>query len=422
MGRLVLQDTLIIDGCVDRPFKGTLVIEGSIIAEVGPSVDALAGDEVYGCERLVVCPGLIDSHCHLIYDNVKDAYDIQLARSVPEATVDAVHNARKVLEPGFTTVRDVGSRANIGVAVRDAIAAGRIPGPRVLAAGTLISAVGCLGDMHPTHIFEDRAYRYPLEELITGPWEARKLVRRQVKDGVDLIKTEMSGTGFNPLCPADRDTLSDEELNAIVDEARRKLKPVAVHAESRLGIIKAAQAGVTTIEHGVFLDDQGIELMLANSTALSPTLAMYTAFVDRGLEMGIPEEIVSEHRRTHEHHVQSVQKAYERGVTIIAGGDSGLSHFPQGGALDEARRYVELVGMSPMDALKTLTSVPAKVHGLQHVTGTLKAGKSADFVIFNSDPSRDIGVLRDDEARVLVLKEGRVVGGDVGSLHRADKT
>ena len=136
---------------------------------------------------------------------------------------------------------------------------GRLPGPRIKASKQIISVWGGLGDFHPTHIFRREQYAAALTEIVTGPWEARNAVRQQVKDGVDWVKVEASGTGFNPLCPAERDTMSFEELPAVVEEATDKGKPVACHAESRNAIIKAAQAGVRTVEHAIYLDDEGLE-------------------------------------------------------------------------------------------------------------------------------------------------------------------
>jgi imidazolonepropionase-like amidohydrolase len=170
---------------------------------------------------------------------------------------------------------------------------------------------GGLGDFHPTHIFRREQYAAALTEIVTRPWEARDAVRQQVKDGADWIEVEASGTGFSPLCPADRDTMSFEELRAVVKEAEEKGRPVACHAESRRSIVKAAKAGARTIEHA--------EAVLESGAAICPTLGLYTAFATKGLEFGIPAEVVAAHRRTHEHHVEAIRKAHEAGVTIIAG-------------------------------------------------------------------------------------------------------
>lgn len=413
MGRTFLQGATIIDGVADSGFTGSVLVDGEVIEAVGAGLTPAPGDAVIDCRGLFVCPGFIDAHCHLIYNDARDLYDLEIAKSIPEATLDAVASAKRLLELGFTAVRDLGSRANIGVTVRDAINLGQIPGPRVLAAGNIITTVGGLLDGHPSHLFDGGRYKYGHGTTISGPWEARDAVRQQVKDRVDWIKTEASGTGFNPMCPADRDTTSEEELAAIVDEADRKGRPVAVHAESRLGVLKAARAGVRTIEHGIFMDNEGLELMLEAKIAYSPTLALYVGLADWGGDVGIPAAIVDLQKSTRERHIASVRRAHDAGATIIAGSDAGVPGFPQGGALKEAQAYVDLVGMSPMAALKSLTSAPARVFGLDEVTGSVQPGREADLVMFREDPLEDIRVLDNDRARVAVFRAGRLVAGEL---------
>src|SRR5262249_50959950 len=156
---------------------------------------------------LTVIPGLCDAHAHLVYEGVADNWTIELSKSLEEAAIDAALNAAKLLRMGFTSVRDVGTRGNIAVVVRDAVDAGPPPAPRIKASKQIISVWGGLGDLHPTHIFRREQYGAALTEIVTGPWEARDAVRQHVKDGADWIKCEASGTGFNPLCPAERDTM-----------------------------------------------------------------------------------------------------------------------------------------------------------------------------------------------------------------------
>jgi imidazolonepropionase-like amidohydrolase len=391
------------------PTPGAMSVQDGRIEAIGAHVEPRPGDEVHDLAGATVMPGLMDAHCHLVYRDVSDPYDIELRQSVPAATVDAVFNAGVLVRAGFTTVRDVGSRANIGVEVRDAIARGDVPGPRVRAAGQIVSSPGGLGDFQPSHIHEGAAYRSGLATLVVGPHEARATVRRQLKDGVDWIKVGVSGTGFNPLCPAERSGLSEEEFHAVVDEARRQRVPVAAHAESADAIRSAAREGVQTIEHAIFLEDDALEDVVRNGVTISPTLSMYRAFAEDGASMGIPQVIVDEHRRTHESHVRSIQKAVAAGVPIVAGGDAGLTHFPQGACAREAATYVELLGMSAADALRTLTVNIARLLGILDEVGTLDVGKVADLVVYRDDPLDDVRVITQDEARVLVMQSGVVV-------------
>lgn len=393
---------------------GTVMLDGETISYVGPADDAPAADETFDCAGKTITPGFVDAHAHLIYDEVTEPYSIELARPLERAAIDAALGAQRLLSLGFTSVRDVGTRGNIAVTIRDAIADGRLPGPRVKASKQIISVWGGLGDMHPTHIFKREQYAAALTEIVSGPWEARDAVRQHVKDGVDWVKCEASGTGFNPLCPADRDTMSFEELQAICDEAGEKNRPVVCHAESRNSILKAAKAGVTTIEHAIYLDDEGIQAVLDAGIAICPTLGLYTAFAQKGREFGIPPEIVAAHAITHEQHAKAIRRAYDAGITLIAGSDSGLSVFPQGGGLEEVCAYVELLGLTPAQALLTMTRDAAAVIGFADA-GTLEPGRRADIVVVDGDPLSDIRVLTREGAVETVIQGGAVVAGSLRS-------
>jgi imidazolonepropionase-like amidohydrolase len=407
--RTVLTNATFLVGEELVPVTGSLAVLQGRIEAIGPDVEAAPGDEVHDLAGATVMPGLMDAHCHLVYRDVADPYDIELRQSVPAATIDAVFNAAVLVRAGFTSVRDVGSRANIGVEVRDAIRRGDVLGPRVKAAGQIISAPGGLGDFQPSHIHEGMAYRSGLATLVVGPHEARATVRRQLKDGADWIKVGVSGTGFNPLCPAERSGLSEEEFHAVVDEARRQGVPVAAHAESADAIRSAAREGVQTIEHAIFLDDIALEDIVHNAVTISPTLSMYRAFAEEGAAMGIPQVIVDQHKRTHESHVHSIAKAVAAGVPIVAGGDAGLTHFPQGACAREAATYVELLGMSASEALRTLSVNVARLLGILDDVGTLDVGKVADLVAFSRSPLTDVRAVAQDDARVLVMQSGVVV-------------
>ena len=215
---IALTNATVVPCTGEQPLEqATVLVEGDRIAWIGPSADVPeSGAEQVDCTGKTILPGLCDAHAHLVYDDVQDAYTIELAKPVEQAAVDGALHAAKLLRLGFTSMRDVGTRGNIAVIVRDEVARGRLPGPRMKASKQIISVWGGLGDFHPTHIFKREQYATALTEIVTGPWEARNAVRQQVKDGVDWVKVEASGTGFNPLCPAERDTISAEELRAVV--------------------------------------------------------------------------------------------------------------------------------------------------------------------------------------------------------------
>ena len=201
---------------------------------------------------------------------------------------------------------------------------------------------------------------------------------------------------------------SFEEVAAVVDQAKQNGVHVACHAESNTAIKKASKAGVRTIEHGIYLDDEAVEMMLKNKIFLVPTLAMYWGFLRKGPDMGIPQAVIDGHKRTHESHVQSIHMAMDAGISIVAGSDAGLVHFPQGGVRDEIVSFVE-IGMQPMDAIKTATLNAAKCLDIEDTVGTLEAGKQADILILNQNPLVNISSIKDNSHLVSVIKKGEIL-------------
>ena len=394
--------------------SGVVVVEDARIRSVDPWPTELPeGCVAVDLAGRTLLPGFVDAHVHLVYrEGLDDWYTFELATPLEAAAVDATINAGRLLEMGITSVRDVGTRGNIAVVLRDAIRGGRLGGPRVRASKQIISVSGGLTDVHPSHLPIDGRHAATTGERVTGPWEARDAVRRQVKDGVDWIKVEASGTFNSPYSPGDRETMSAEELRAIVDEASDKGRPVACHAESRRSILRAAAAGVRTIEHAVDLDDAAVEAVLEAGAAICPTMGIYRNLAVRGREFGFADEVVERNLANHRRHVESIRRAHRAGLTIIAGSDAGSSRFPHDGALlREICLYVELVGMTAGEALVTATRAAATVIGLGDEVGTIEAGKRADLVVIAGDPLGRITTLTDPGAVEAVLQDGRVVAG-----------
>ena len=410
----VLQDATVFTGLDDGVISGgTVVIDDGLIASVDDRTPGDYGPDatVVDCSGKTITPGIIDAHAHLVYHELTSTYDIDLGKSLEQATLDAVANAQKLLRLGITTIRDPGTRANIAVLIRDAIREGIVPGPRVQASKQIISVRGGLVDWHPTHIFGQQRNETGLGAIISGPWQARDVVREQVKDGADWIKVEASGTGANPYCPGHRDTMSFEELSAVIAEATDKNRPVLCHAESRNSVVKAATAGARTIEHAVFMDEEGLEAVLKNNVAICPTLACYRNFAVKGAAQGWADVVVEEHKRAHDQHVQAIRSAYEAGVPIIAGSDAGATSFPHGENHEEICLYVELIGMTPVAAIRSATKNAAEVMGIAGKVGTLATGHIADLLVFDESPLEDIRALMRPDALAGVFQSGRLVAG-----------
>ena len=384
---------------------GLVVVVDGKITGVGTAAQIPRDAQVIDLGDATLLPGFMDAHTHLTLpysDDWKGATLDGLRKPVSEQTLDAVENARKTLMAGFTTVRDVGSHDYIDVGLRNDIRAGKIEGPRMLVA---VHAIGSTGG----HCDDDSGFRAgifgreagPEMGIVNSPDEARRAVRLDLKYGADVIKTCATGGVLSLADEVDTPQLTQEELNALVDEAHALRKKTAAHAHGATGAKRAIRAGIDSIEHGSFLDDEALDLMKAKGTTFVPTL-MAAWWLDQMLEKGIyfPPEIMVKARQAIASINQVVQKALAKGVIIGLGTDAGVE--PHGLNAKEFELMVKL-GMKPVDALKAGTSVDAELLGLSKTLGVLEAGKIADVVAVPGDPTKDITATQ----RVsFVMKEG----------------
>jgi len=352
-----------------------------------------------------VLPGLIDSHVHLATD--KAGIERQLARisqSTADAAYEAAVNARKTLAAGFTTVRNLGDPENVVLALRDAIAAGKLPGPRILDAGYSISATaghmdGTLGYREEIHeFFEQR------ENTCNGADDCRRAVRKQIARGVDVIKFGSTGGVNSPIGLGLGRQMFDDEARAIVETAHMYGKTVAVHAHGADGIVLALQAGVDSVEHGTLLDDEGLDLFVKTGAYYVPTLSTVNGYIER-LEKN-PDAYTPDVRAKIEWRIgitgKSLEKAVPRGVKIAFGTDAGVSMH--GRNADEFELMVKF-GMTPGQAIAAATVNAADLLGLSEQVGTLEPGKQADLIAVEGNPLEDVTVLKDVK---LVMKGGAV--------------
>ena len=398
---LLLIGARVLDPSGDRLLDGRdVLVENGRIAAIGAAgtLQAPAGARRIDLAGSTLIPGLIEMHSHLLlhpYDETP--WDDQvLKESLELRTIRAVTAARATLEAGFTTVRDLGTEGAgyADVALRDAIAQGMIPGPRVFASTRAIVATGCYGPSG----FDPRWEVPKGAQEVTGLVEMRKVVREQIAAGADWIKVYAD---YRRRPGVTTPTLTEEEMAAAVDEARSAGLPVAAHAYTEEGIRRAVLAGVRTIEHGTYVTDDLLALMKQKGVALVPTLAASEA-VSRyaGWKPGTPEpQRIKETR-------EMFTRALKSGVTIANGSDVGV--FAHG----QNARELELMvayGMSPKEALRAATAIAAAVLGRGKDLGKIAPGYLADLVAVKGDPLAEISVI---ERPVVVVKEGRVaVGG-----------
>ncbi len=380
-----------------------IVIRGERIERVAPAaeVSVPAGATVIDLSRGTVLPGLIDAHDHLTSDSRFHGYR-GLAISIPRATLFGVVNARRTLEAGFTTVRNVGADGYADVALRDAINDGEIPGPRLLVSGPALGITGghCDENLLPSE------FHYRSSGVADGPWAARAKVREVIKYGADLIKFCATGGVLSKGDQPGTQQYTPEEMQAIVDEAHRLGRKVAAHAHGTEGIKAAIQAGVDSIEHSSFIDDEGIRLAREHGTYLVMDIYNDDFILQKGAEMGMLPESLEKERRLGKLQRENFSRAHRAGVRMAFGTDGGV--YPHG---DNAKQFAYMVkyGMTPLEAIQAATLNAAELLGWADRVGSLEPGKFADLIAVEGNPLDDITLL---EHPRFVMKGGQVVRND----------
>lgn len=392
------------DGKSDTTIANPVVlVQGSRILAVGAGVAVPAGATVIDLGDATLLPGFIDSHTHLTGEGgenyVQDFFEGLRRPPTQQVFYGAVY-ARRTLDAGFTTVRDVGSADDMDVGLRDAIAAGLTPGPRMLVARYALGATGghCDNTGFPPKTFGSEP---GMEKgILHGADEGRQAVRLDVKYGSDVIKMCASGGVLSLGDDVSAPQLTDEELSAIVDEAHRLKRRTAAHSHGDLAARAAVKAGIDSIEHGSFLSDDTLSLMKSKGTFLVPT-CMAGQWTGGKLDR-FPPEVAAKAKAALDAHNDMFRRAVRMGVKIAFGTDSGVS--PHGMNAQEFGLMVER-GMTPAQALRTAGPVAAELLGLADRIGTLETGKEADIVAVPGDPLRDV---RATERVLFVMKGGRV--------------
>jgi imidazolonepropionase-like amidohydrolase len=382
----------------------TIVIRGGKVEAVRDGHVSEPGARIIDLRSSFVLPGLIDSHVHLDSDKAGQEGLIEgLTNGDPYFAYEAAVNARKTLDAGFTTVRNLGGGGGVTLALRDAIAAGKVPGPRILDAGVGISATSGHGDgtlgLHP-----DIAAHVPEDNLCDGPEACRRAVRAQVRRGVDLIKIMTTGGVNSRIGAGLGKQMFDDEAQALIETAHMYNKKVAVHAHGGDGIALALKYGADSIEHGTLLDEEGIKLFLKSGAYYVPTLSTVNGYLERiakdpnAYPPAVREKIEWRIKITG----QALQKAFPRGVKIAFGTDAGVSKH--GRNADEFELMVKH-GMAAAAAIKAATVNAADLLGILPEAGSLEPGKRADLIAVNGDPLADVTVLKQVP---FVMKGGKV--------------
>lgn len=414
-GHIVISGGKLIDGTGRQPIgQGAVHVADGRITYAGPAdrapvaapsakkIDARGG---------TIMPGLVEAHYHPTYFNVAALEDLDIKYPVEYVTLLAASNAKLALECGYTAARSGGSLFNIDVWLKKAIENDITPGPRLAASGREICGVGGLMDWNPDF---RKLGMEGLVLLINGPDEARAAVRKLVKDGVEWVKTYPTGDAAAP-DTNDHHTLcmTFEEMHAVVATAHNHGLKVTGHCRATEGIKNALKAGYDTLEHGTFMDDEALELLLARNVPVVPALQFEYASIVHGPEFGMGQRVIDGHKETLEGGAESARRILRAGGRLGMGGDYGFAWTPHGTYAKELTFFVKHVGLTPLEVLTCATKTGAEIMGRGDEFGTLEGGKLADVLVVDGDVLTDIAIL-EDRSRILAVMQGGVI--KAGSL------
>lgn len=375
-----------------------ITIEGERIKAVGgPDTAIPEGATVIDLSSSFVMPGFMDMHTHVV-GHLDNYFFAGYFQSPHRATIGGVVNAEKTLLAGFTTIRNVGAADYADVALRDAINVGEIPGPRMAVSGPGLGITGGHCDnnsLNPS--FEERS-----DGVADGPWAVREQVRKNVKYGVDLTKFCATGGVFSKGTKVGMTQYTLEEMQAIVDESHMHERKVAAHAHGTDGIKRAILAGVDSIEHASFLDEEAVRMGIERGTVFVLDIYNTEYTLERGAANGVPEENINKEREVGTRQRESFSLAVRMGARVAYGTDSGV--YPHG---DNGKQFARAVrfGMTPVQAIQSATAVTADLLGWEDRVGAIQPGLYADIVAVKGNPLADISELEDVD---FVMKGGTV--------------
>jgi imidazolonepropionase-like amidohydrolase len=383
-------------------------ISGGKIVDISP-VDVAGttiGEEHIDLSKDYCLPGLIDSHTHLTDEFSATTYSDQFRLNPADYAIRGVANARKTLEAGFTTVRNLGDGHNESIALRNAIAKGVVPGPRIFTAGKAIGSTGGHADDTDGYRADLADDPGPADGIINSPEDARKAVRQHYKDGADLIKIMPSGGVLDESRSADNPQMTEDEIKAVVDIARDYGFSVAAHAHGTEGIRRAVVGGVDSIEHGTFMDGEDMRLMKQHGTWYVPTVIAGKHVTEKAQIAGyFPPQVAAKALQIGPKIQATLNRAYKAGVRIAFGTDAGV--YPHGENAGEFGYMVE-AGLPPIEAIRAATINAAQLLRQSDKLGSIEPGFAADLIAVDGDALRDVSLLK--KVR-FVMKDGVVYKG-----------
>jgi imidazolonepropionase-like amidohydrolase len=415
MSAILIENGSLIDGTGAEPRPlGALLVDGDEIVAVGPGAEEAAaarGDvqriDATGC---TVMPGLIDAHCHVTFAEPQSNDELFFHRREGLAAIVATHNVRKLLLAGVTGFLDADVLFNLGVDLRDSIEAGVVPGPRMSTGGNaLLTAVGgTAGLLIPNE--GNRGYA----QIVNTRDEMVTTTRRQIKSGVDWIKIHATGLIPRQRARGEIQVWTLEELKTVCDTAHDLGIPVVAHCRNASSTRDAARAGVDMILHATHMDDEALEAVVESGASLVPTLTFQANLADFGHTVGATPELIDMFRSEIDDSSGWLRKAFDAGVPLVSGSESGFSITPYGHwHAREMEVFVKHLGLTPLQAIRTATFEGARALKLEGEVGEIAVGKRADVIVVEGDPLQDIRVLGDRSRLRAVICRGERVDLDV---------
>ena len=405
MSAYLISNVRILDGTGRPPFSGAVRIEGNRIAAVaeGGTAAFSEGATVIDGAGATLMPGLIESHAHI---GLADLGSYDLTRVPPEEhMLTTVRNARTMLDCGYTSAFSAGApKPRLDVVLKREIEAGRVPGPRLLANGPEITVTGGLGDTNVAHLphYETPTFSW----VADGPDAIRRVCRLLAREGVDLLKLNLSGDLGTSSYPSDETPMTDAEAAAAMDVARAARLRVAAHCRSGESVLMALRHGVEVIYHANYVDERGLDALEAarDRVFVGPALGL-TYNLSQGAG-GVPAERARDFERELEVSVEAVARMRKRGIRVLPGGDYGFPATPHGTYARDLWIFVKILGFSAMDTLVAATRLGGALMGRPDELGVVKAGALADLLLVDGDPLADIAILQDRGAFRMIMKDG----------------
>lgn len=412
-GTTVIKNGQLVDGRGGTPVSdATVIIQEGRITFAGPTADAPKTPpiaKVIDAAGGTIMPGLVEAHFHSTYFNVAALEDLDIKYPVEYVTLLAANNAKLALDCGYTSARSGGSLFNIDFWLKIAIERDLLPGPRLASSGREICGVGGLMDWNPDF---RRIGMEGLVLLVNGADEARAAVRKLVKDGVEWVKTYPTGDAAAPNVN-DHHTLcmTFDEMHAVVQTAHNHAMKVTGHCRATEGIKNALRAGYDALEHGTFMDDEALDLLLERDVPVVPALYFELASIENGPQFGLPQAVIDGHQETLDGGAESARKILRAGGRLGMGGDYGFAWNPHGDYARELSFFVDFVGFTPLETITCATKTGAEIMGRGSEFGTLEAGKLADILVVEGDVVKNIAILQDRSKFIAVIQGGSIKSG-----------